>query len=316
VGEAPAGTATVLFTDVVGSTALRARLGDAAADDVMRRHEHVLADIVTGQGGSVVKGLGDGVMATFGGAADAVLAAIAIEREILRTNRRTSDERRFEVRIGISAGDITWADGDCHGTPVVTASRLCNAADGGQIVCDDLVRGLARGRNDLAFSVVGELTLKGLAEAVMAYQVGWEDTRAEDTTQLPAVAPFPASCRCGPRNGPARRRKQRRATARRCPRGEPGVGKGASCVRLARAARRHRLVCSAGATNTCRGRCAVDRGLAHAHHRGGRAGAARVASGGELLIVQARDPVPISRRRRRPTPRPNVSCCSARSSTS
>ena len=78
VAEAPAGTATVLFTDVVGSTALRTRLGDAAADELMRRHEHVLADIVTEHSGSLVKGLGDGIMATFGGAADAVLAAIAI----------------------------------------------------------------------------------------------------------------------------------------------------------------------------------------------------------------------------------------------
>ena len=87
------------------------------------------------------------------------------------------------MRVGISAGDITWADGDCHGTPVVTASRLCNSADGGQILCDDLVRGLARGRTDLTFRMIGELTLKGLSEPVMSLR-GRVGRHAAATTLL------------------------------------------------------------------------------------------------------------------------------------
>jgi class 3 adenylate cyclase len=243
MAEAPAGTATILFTDVVGSTALRARLGDTAADDVMRRHESVLADTVTEHGGGIVKGLGDGVMATFGRTADAVLAAIGIQREMLRANRRAADDRRFEVRVGISAGDITWADGDCHGTPVVTASRLCNSADGGQILCDDLVRGLARGRTDLMFRLIGELTLKGLSEAVMSYEVAWEDTRRDD------VVPVPAGLRSIPGELPfAGRDAERRRLADAWKQaqmdgatvvlisGEPGVGKTRLASELARAA--------------------------------------------------------------------------------
>ncbi len=243
MAEAPAGTATILFTDVVGSTALRARLGDTAADDLMRRHEGLLADIVAEHGGSIVKGLGDGIMATFGGSADAVLAAIGVQREMLRANRRAPDDRRFEVRVGISAGDITWAEGDCHGTPVVTASRLCNSAEGRQILCDDLVRGLARGRTDLAFGVIGELTLKGLSESVMAYEVAWEDTRRDE------VAPVPAGLRSIAGELPfAGRDAERRRLADAWKQaqmdgatvvlisGEPGVGKTRLASELARAA--------------------------------------------------------------------------------
>ena len=90
----------------------------------------------------MVKGLGDGILAAFGAAADAVAAATAIQRAIDRANRRVDDARRLAVRVGLSAGDVSWEDGDCHGTPVVTAARLCDRAVGGQILVDDLVRGL------------------------------------------------------------------------------------------------------------------------------------------------------------------------------
>ena len=319
-----------LFTDVVGSTALRIRLGDAAADDLMRRHERVLADTVTGHGGSLVKGLGDGIMATFGGAADAVLAAIAIQREIRRPTASASDDRRFEVRVGISAGDVTWDDGDCHGTPVVTASRLCNAADGGQIICDDLVRGLARGRTDLAFSVVGELTLKGLARAGHGVRGrAGPTTRADDTTPLPAAlraipGELPFAGRDAERRRLADAWKQAQVDGATVVlvSGEPGVGKTRLASELARAAHDDGgLVLLGRCDEHVSGTLApVDRGAAHAHRAGRRAGAARARRPARRRARPASCPSsrtasPTCRRRRPPTPRPNASCCSTRSST-
>ncbi|MDQ1481738.1 MAG: hypothetical protein QOI44_2599, partial [Actinomycetota bacterium] len=105
-----------------------------------------------------------------------------------RANRQARDDRRIEVRVGISAGDVSWEDGDCHGTPVITAARLCDSADGSQILCDDLVRGLARGRTELSFVLVGEIELKGLPEPVVAFQVPWIAT-------ISAAAPLPAPLR-------------------------------------------------------------------------------------------------------------------------
>ncbi len=183
-----AGTATILYTDIVGSTQMRARLGDVDADLVRRRHDEVLGAAVSKYGGSVVKGLGDGILAAFGSTAEAVNAAHEIQRSIDRANRHARDDRRIEVRVGISAGDVSWEDGDCHGTPVVTAARLCDSAEGAQILCDDLVRGLARGHTELSFVLVGEIELKGLPEPVIVFQVPW-------TATVSAAAPLPAPLR-------------------------------------------------------------------------------------------------------------------------
>src|SRR4029077_8190541 len=97
-------TAIMLFTDVVGSTELRARLGEDAAEEVRRLHDRLVHGAIRAHHGRVVKGLGDGVMATFSGAAEAVVAAVSIQRALGRQRRVTAAAARFEVRIGLSAG--------------------------------------------------------------------------------------------------------------------------------------------------------------------------------------------------------------------
>jgi class 3 adenylate cyclase len=238
------GTATVLFTDIVGSTELRVRAGDNVADELFVRFERLLGQLAEAHDGTVVKGLGDGIMASFNGAADAVLAAMEMQRATHREGRRAADDRRVEIRVGISAGDVTWQDGDCHGTPVVTASRLCNTAVGGQILCDDLVRGLGRGNADLTFRIVGELQLKGLPEPVVAFTVPWE-LAAEDGAQLPGALraledelPFAGRDAERSRLTDIWKQAQVEGTSVALLSGEPGVGKTRLASELARAAHR------------------------------------------------------------------------------
>ena len=69
-GGTNSGTATVLFSDVVGSTEQRVALGDVRADELRRRHDAALRSVIERHGGTVVKSLGDGLMATFEGASD------------------------------------------------------------------------------------------------------------------------------------------------------------------------------------------------------------------------------------------------------
>jgi len=164
-------TATVLFTDLVGSTELRSRLGENVADDLRRQHDTLVTGAVEASRGVVVKNLGDGFMATFPGAADAVGAAVTIQQAIGRHNRQVGAV--LEVRIGISAGDVVIEGDDCFGTPVIEAARLCGAAGGGQILASEMVRWLARSGGG-AFIPVGNLELKGLPEPVPAVQVEWE----------------------------------------------------------------------------------------------------------------------------------------------
>ncbi|MEO7428893.1 MAG: AAA family ATPase, partial [Acidimicrobiales bacterium] len=86
------------------------------------------------------------------------------------------------IRIGISAGDVAWEDGDCFGTPVVEASRLCNAAESGAILVSEVVRLLAGSRGGHVFRPVGALELKGLDLPLAAAEVEWA---------TPAGAPVP-----------------------------------------------------------------------------------------------------------------------------
>jgi len=179
-------TEIILVTDLVGSTEQRGRLGEEAAEELRRTHDGLLADAVARNGGEVVKGLGDGVLARFAGAADAVSAAVEIQQAGTRAG--------FEIRVGVSAGDITTENGDCFGTPVIEASRLCATAHGGQILVAQLVQLLARGRGGHTFTAIGDLELKGLAEPVATAEVGWEplapsvDDPATQVPLQPAIA--------------------------------------------------------------------------------------------------------------------------------
>ncbi|HEV3365412.1 MAG TPA: AAA family ATPase [Acidimicrobiia bacterium] len=179
-------TATVLFTDLVGSTELRGRLGDEAADELRRKHDQLLAEAVDANNGQVVKGLGDGIMATFAGAADAVAAAVAIQQAVDRLNRSGKAPVPLAVRVGLSAGDVASEANDVHGTPVVEASRLCGAAVGGEILASEIVRWLGGAQGAPSLVPVGSLELKGLAEPVPAVRVEWEPAPAS-TIPMPAL---------------------------------------------------------------------------------------------------------------------------------
>lgn len=156
---------TLLFTDVVGSTGFFAE-----SDDVRRAHFQLLRDATTAAGGTEVKNLGDGVMCTFPSASAAVDAAVAMQQAVERSNRRSPAP--VGLRVGVHVGEVTVEAGDCFGTAVVVAERLCKAAEGGQIVVSDLVRTLARARS--AFGELGRLELKGVEDPVDALEVVWE----------------------------------------------------------------------------------------------------------------------------------------------
>src|SRR5262245_23594182 len=135
-------TATILFTDVEGSTETRARIGEASADKLFLDHARRLTSIVERHGGRVLKTAGDGIMAAFDSASEAVAAAIDMQRAV----HRQGEEVR--IRVGVAAGDVSWEDNDCFGLPVITAARLQAAAEGGQILVSQVVRWLAGERSD------------------------------------------------------------------------------------------------------------------------------------------------------------------------
>ncbi len=179
-------TVTVLFTDLVGSTELAARLGPGGTEALRQTHFGLLRGAVTSAGGTEVKNLGDGLMVAFTSLSRALACAVAMQQAIERHNQR-GDVAALAVRIGISTGEATEEDGDFFGDPVVEAARLCAAADGGQILATEVVRLMAGRHATQEFVAVGDLELKGIPEPVPSVEVAWEPAVAvgDEGDQIP-----------------------------------------------------------------------------------------------------------------------------------
>ncbi len=178
VKEAPGPFRTVLFTDVEGSTALTDRLGDAKARELLREHESVVREALKAHGGSEVKTMGDGFMASFGSATKALECAIALQRAFEAHNESAAEAIR--VRIGLNAGEPIAEDdpggrGDLFGTAVNLAARIAAQADGGEILVADVVRQLVAGKEFL-FNDRGETELRGFEDPVRVSEVRWRES--------------------------------------------------------------------------------------------------------------------------------------------
>ena len=182
-------TVTLLFTDLVGSTQLHDRLGDDAVDVLRRQHFRTLHDAVVAAGGREVKRTGDGVMAVFASATEAVRCAVAIQQAVTAV-----EDGALSVRVGLNAGEVSVEDGDFYGTPVNVAARLCDAAYGGQVLASDLVRGLVGSRGGHRFLSLGSLSLKGLHEPVRVWEVAWQEGAPHEPTQAqPTTRALPSA---------------------------------------------------------------------------------------------------------------------------
>ncbi|MDP3767818.1 MAG: adenylate/guanylate cyclase domain-containing protein, partial [Dehalococcoidia bacterium] len=149
--QVPGGTVTILFTDLVKSTELLESLGDDEYESVRRPHIDLLRRAVVRHRGQVVKTEGDGMMASFAGAVDALACAVAIQQAVHHENQPRDAARRVAVRAGLHVGEPIVEGKDYHGMPVVVARRLCDGAQGGQIIASELLRELVGSRGGQAF---------------------------------------------------------------------------------------------------------------------------------------------------------------------
>ena len=248
--------AAVLFTDLVGSTELLSRLGEAGYDGLRRSHFAELREAIKRSGGAEVKTTGDGLLATFPSAADAVACAVGMQQAVDVHSRIAGVP--LAIRVGVSVGDVVFEDGDVFGTPLVEAARLVAVANAGQILATSIVRAIAGGRSTAAFSDLGSLNLKGLPVPVATCDVGWEPLPAS-TIPLPALLTGMGRIFVGRDEQLAQLLQlwEEARTGQPCVAfvaGEPGVGKTRLAAELA--ARAHAL----GAT-VLAGRCDEDLGV-------------------------------------------------------
>lgn len=146
--------ATLLFTDIVDSTPLAAKLGDARWRELLSRHLLEARAELERFGGREIQTTGDGVLATFEGPARALHCASAI--------RRRAESEGLQIRAGVHVGEVELVGEDVRGVAVHEAARIMATAGPGEILVSDLTRALV-GASGLEFEDRGRFELKGLA---------------------------------------------------------------------------------------------------------------------------------------------------------
>jgi class 3 adenylate cyclase/pimeloyl-ACP methyl ester carboxylesterase len=145
--------ATVMFTDIVESTARASAMGDEKWLDLLEDHDRVVRRNLERFRGEEVKMTGDGALATFDGPQRAILCAIAIKRDLARIG--------LSIRAGLHTGEIERRDGELGGLAVHIASRVMEIAESGGIVVSGTVKDLVVG-SPMEFTACGVFDLKGV----------------------------------------------------------------------------------------------------------------------------------------------------------
>ena len=178
---APSSTAIILFADIADSTALTERLGDAAFREKARALDEALRQAISSNGGTPIEGklLGDGVLATFGAAREAIACAMAIHAIAgsgVKGQGSGPEDEALLLHVGIHAGDVIRErapDGrdNVYGGAVNIAARVAGEAAAGETLVSATVRDLARTSAGVSFEDRGERELKGVGEPVRVFAV-------------------------------------------------------------------------------------------------------------------------------------------------
>lgn len=153
---------SVMFTDLVSSTAITQRVGDDAAQRVVEAHDAAVRAALDDHRGVEIKHTGDGIMAAFDSAADAARAGQQIATQLT--------EAGVGVRIGLNAGEPIERDGDLFGTSIQLAARIGDRASEGQVLASQVVRDLTAGKG-LTWTAETAIEAKGFADPVPVFSL-------------------------------------------------------------------------------------------------------------------------------------------------
>lgn len=167
-----ASTVTILFADMSGSTSLYDRLGDESAHRTTSECLRRISECTLAAGGSVIKTIGDEVLATFPDAERAIRAAAAMQRAV--EGIRTSSGERVQVSVGLHTGSVIRQDGDVFGDAVNLAARMVALANQGEILTTrDTIETLAA-RQRSRTRMIDRRLVKGKHDEVEIFEVIWQ----------------------------------------------------------------------------------------------------------------------------------------------
>ena len=191
--------ATIVFIDVVGYARLMGQ-NESGTHALVKTHlAERVEPAITRHGGRVVKLTGDGVLAEFGSAIEALSATILLQQGMADANRDQPEPERIVFRAGIHLGDVIVETSDLYGDAVNIAARLQGEAPPGGIVVSRAVREAVDGRIKAELQALGELPLKNIARPIRAFRVAWQEADwpagavASSHSSRPAFAPSATS---------------------------------------------------------------------------------------------------------------------------
>jgi class 3 adenylate cyclase len=152
--------ATVMFTDIVGSTEMVERLGDQRWADILAEHDKLTRNEITRFQGRAIKSLGDGFLATFDAPGRAVKCAMAIANAVQSLG--------INIRAGLHTGEVELGEDDVSGLAVHIASRIADEAGVSEVCTSRTVRDLTAG-SGIQFNRIGTQNLAGLEEPMDVY---------------------------------------------------------------------------------------------------------------------------------------------------
>ncbi len=170
--------ATVVFTDLFGSTSVYEALGNAQATQAVTQVTNWIASTIGAHGGRVVKLLGDGVLALFRNNRSAINAVVEIQRKHQERMARVAIAHRLPIRIGVACGDVEMVKDDCYGDAVNVAARLSDLSGANQIWANSAALEGINEAEGVRFRVLGPISIRGRAEPCTVHQVDWEDDAA------------------------------------------------------------------------------------------------------------------------------------------
>ena len=165
--------AAIMFTDIVGYTSLMGS-DEEAAFDLLKKNRDLQLPLIEKHGGNTLKEIGDGILASFNSASDAVYCALEIQQY-------SQEHADLSLRIGIHIGDVVFENKDVFGDGVNIASRIQELAPVGGILVSEPVQRNVSNKKGVAAEYFGEKRLKGVAGPVKTYLVHVDSVKDDKT---------------------------------------------------------------------------------------------------------------------------------------
>ncbi len=162
---------TIMFTDIVGYTTYTETYGDIEAKALLQKHNDILFPVIEQNKGTVIKTIGDAIMAHFEEPFDAVSSAIIMQTKLNDYNNQVSKKKRIHIRIGIHSGKAISADNDLFGDTVNIAARIEQKCQPDQILVSKSVYETLKDKENIHFYYHGKKTAKGKSKPLELYQV-------------------------------------------------------------------------------------------------------------------------------------------------